>query len=137
LHYYLGIGYARLGKKGDAFARFKHTLSLNGSHLETMEELVAIYEAEGDKENTNKYRKKIELIKADIAKEQEAIKKAAEKESGTEIVYLEQKTKNKKEKSKTSSKETKKEEPEKAKEKDTDPKQKKKKPGRPKRLDKK
>ena len=46
-----------MGKKGDAFARFKHTLSLNGSHLETMEELATIYEFEGDKENTNKYFK--------------------------------------------------------------------------------
>lgn len=137
LHYYLGVGYSRLGKQGDAFARFKHTLSLNGSHLETMEELATIYESQGDKENTNKYRKKIELIKADIAKEQEAMEKAREKESGSEIVYLEEKTKKRKEKTETKPRERKKEKPEETKEKDAGQKQEKKKSGRPKRLDKK
>jgi len=63
LSYYLGVCYCRLGKKEEAFSCFKKVLTLNGSHLETMEELAAMYREEGDAVNEEKYRKKIELIK--------------------------------------------------------------------------
>ena len=69
LHYYLGIGYDRLGRRGEAVARFKQALALNGSHLETMEELTRIYREEGDKENAAKYENKIRLIRTDLEKE--------------------------------------------------------------------
>ena len=62
LSYYLGVCYIRLGMKEEALAAFKTVLTLNGSHLETMKELADIYAADGDAENEEKYRKKIELI---------------------------------------------------------------------------
>jgi len=81
LHYYLGVGYARMGQLGEAVARFRHTLSLNGSHLDTMKELAQIYKDEGDKENAAKYTKKIQIIEADIEKEE---KKEKEKDKSAE-----------------------------------------------------
>ena len=65
LSYYLGVCYARLGKQEKALNSFKNVLTMNASHLETMEELADIYEAYGDKENEEKYRKKLELIKGE------------------------------------------------------------------------
>jgi len=63
LSYYLGVCYIRLGMREEALAYFKNVLLLNGSHLETMEELAGIYAEAGDAENEEKYRKKIELVK--------------------------------------------------------------------------
>ena len=86
LHYYLGVGYARTSQRKAAVNQLKRTLELNGSHIETMKELVSIFEDEGDKTNLVKYRKKIEIIEKDIAreaeemqKENEAIEKAEER----------------------------------------------------------
>ena len=62
LSYYIGVCYARLGKTDEALASFKNVLTLNASHLETMNELADIYEAIGDDEKKEKYRKKAELI---------------------------------------------------------------------------
>ncbi|MBQ8151844.1 MAG: hypothetical protein IJ070_03660, partial [Firmicutes bacterium] len=76
LHYYLGVGYEMVGDPKRALSSFKNVLSLNGSHLETMKELVSLYEAQGDKENVKKYTKKIELIEA--AQEEEQQKQIAE-----------------------------------------------------------
>ena len=53
---------------------------MNGSHLETMEELYAIYQSRGDEQNTNKYRKKIDIIRKQLDKEAEEI--AAQKDDG-------------------------------------------------------
>ena len=64
LHYYLGVAYKETGRMGEAVARFKNVLAMNASHLETMEELLAIYKNQGDKENMKKFEKKIKLIKA-------------------------------------------------------------------------
>ncbi len=71
LHYYLGVGYNETGRRSDAVAEFKKTLMINGSHLETMRELVSIYEEEGDKTNLKKYTEKIRLIEEAQAEEQE------------------------------------------------------------------
>lgn len=71
LHYYLGVAYSVTGRKGEAVARFKNVLALNGSHLETMEELLSIYRSQGDKENIAKYENKIKLIRADLEREQD------------------------------------------------------------------
>ena len=71
LYYYLGIGYEMTGKRADAVSAFRKVLQINGSHLDTMKELIAIYEEEGDRENIKKYKNKIELIENTMKEEQE------------------------------------------------------------------
>jgi len=71
LSYYLGVCYARLGRQEDALKSFKNVLTMNASHLETMEELADIYAAAGDQENKEKYRKKVELIRKSESKTDE------------------------------------------------------------------
>ena len=66
LSYYVGVCYARTGKPERALANFKRVLTMNGSHLETMEELAALYAKARDEENETKYRKKIELIRKEV-----------------------------------------------------------------------
>ena len=63
LSYYLGVCYERLGRPKEALESFRNVLTMNASHLETMDELARLYSASGDKENENKYRKKAELIR--------------------------------------------------------------------------
>ena len=70
LHYYLGMGYNETGRVPDAVAEFKKVLMINGSHLETMRELLAIYEFQEDKQNIRKYSEKIRLIEEAQAEEQ-------------------------------------------------------------------
>lgn len=65
--YYLGVAYARGGEDKAALESFKKVLALNASHVETMEELVSLYRNAGDKENEQKYVKKIALIKSQKA----------------------------------------------------------------------
>ena len=72
LSYYLGVCYARTGNDEKAIESFKRVLKMNGSHLETMEELVELYANMQDNENEEKYRKKIELIRKNIGSEQES-----------------------------------------------------------------
>lgn len=69
MSYYLGVAYARTGNRKDAVASFKRVLGINGTHVESMEELAAIYGETDDKENETKYRKKAELIRAGGHKE--------------------------------------------------------------------
>lgn len=80
LYYYLGIAYEMTGKKSEAVANFKKVLTMNASHIETMEELVAIYTQEGDRENRRKYEQKIELIKKTMEEDQKALKKEIQEE---------------------------------------------------------
>ncbi len=63
LHYYLGIGYLNMGQRKDAVNAFKRTLEKNGSHIHSMESLADIYKESGDKEEEQKYRKKIAIVK--------------------------------------------------------------------------
>ena len=81
LHYYLGLGYSGTGRTSDAVAEFRKALMINGSHLESMKELLAIYEATDDKTNAKKYREKIRLIEEAQAEDQKAWEKEAEKEN--------------------------------------------------------
>ena len=81
LHYYLGVGYSRTGQNKKAVNQLKRTLEMNGSHIDTMKELVEIYDASDDKTNAAKYRKKIELIERDLAIEAE---KTREEEAANE-----------------------------------------------------
>ena len=71
LHYYLGLGYKQKGDADAAVKQFKRVLSMNGSHLETMNELVEIYRAQNDGENVKKYATKIQLIRQQILEDQE------------------------------------------------------------------
>ncbi len=81
LHYYLGLGYRGEGRNSDAVAEFKKALMINGSHLESMRELVDIYEASGDKTNLKKYTEKIKLIEDAQKEDQKANLKEIEKEN--------------------------------------------------------
>ncbi len=81
MHYYLGVAYQGLGRTSDAVAEFKKTLMINGSHLETMRELLAIYEEQDDKQNIRKYSEKIRLIEEAQAEEQKAQLEETEKEN--------------------------------------------------------
>ena len=76
LHYYLGRGYVQADRISDAVAEFKKVLMTNGSHVETMKELLSIYEVQDDKANIKKYKEKIALIEA--AQEEEHAKQVEE-----------------------------------------------------------
>lgn len=80
LHYYLGVAYQQTGRTGEAVARFKNVLTMNGSHLETMEELLAIYKSQGDKENITKFETKIKLIRADLERERKEMDEYVDEE---------------------------------------------------------
>ncbi|MHC1722909.1 MAG: tetratricopeptide repeat protein [Aminipila sp.] len=67
LPYYLGVAYSRVGELNEAVSCFKMVLTLNPSHIETMEELADIYSVQGDEENLQKYSRKIDLIKSQIS----------------------------------------------------------------------
>ena len=81
LHYYLGMGYSETGRIPEAVAEFKKTLMINGSHLETMRELLSIYEEQDDKQNIRKYSEKIRLIEEAQAEEQQKQLEETEKEN--------------------------------------------------------
>ena len=81
LHYYLGMGYKGMGRTADAVAEFRKALMINGSHLESMKELVEIYEDSDDKANVRKYTEKIKLIEAAQEEDHKAYEKQAEKEN--------------------------------------------------------
>ncbi|WP_312094821.1 tetratricopeptide repeat protein [Aminipila sp.] len=66
LSYYLGVSYGRVGELIKAIDCLKNVLQLNPSHIETMEELAGLYKINGDTENEEKYRKKIQLIKSQM-----------------------------------------------------------------------
>jgi tetratricopeptide (TPR) repeat protein len=63
LWYYLGAAYRALGLTPDALDAFQKVLKLSPSNIETMEQLVELYEADGFDDKAEKYRKKIEIVK--------------------------------------------------------------------------
>ncbi|NCB44372.1 MAG: tetratricopeptide repeat protein [Clostridia bacterium] len=75
LHYYLGVAYARTGRRKDAIPAFKRTLEKNGSHIESMRELAEIYQETGDREEEQKFRKKIALVEESMAAKEEYLEK--------------------------------------------------------------
>jgi len=81
LHYYLGRGYTEAGRSADAVAEFKKALMINGSHLESMRELLTIYEASEDKANIKKYSEKIKLIEEAQAEDEKATAREIEAEN--------------------------------------------------------
>jgi tetratricopeptide (TPR) repeat protein len=68
LWYYLGVAYARTGSENEAEAAFKAALKGSPRHIESMEELLAIYGTRGDKQNIKKYSDKIVLVSKDTGK---------------------------------------------------------------------
>lgn len=80
LHYYLGVGYEQLGKREDAYISFKRALQLNGSHIESMKELLKMYEEDDDRANIKKYTEKIKMIEAGIEADRKKNLKAIEEE---------------------------------------------------------
>ncbi|MBQ6495776.1 MAG: hypothetical protein IJI74_01265 [Firmicutes bacterium] len=81
LHYYLGRGYVQADRIPDAVAEFKKVLTMNGSHLETMRELLSIYEMEEDRANIKKYKEKIALIEAALEEERAKLVEETQKEN--------------------------------------------------------
>ena len=81
LHYYLGRGYVQAGRIADAVSEYKKVLMTNGSHLETMKELLLIYEEEGDKANIKKYSEKIRMIEKAQEEEQAKLVEVTKKEN--------------------------------------------------------
>jgi len=63
LSYYLGVCYARLGMEAEALKSFKNVLTMNATHLETMEEMAGIYASLGDEANEEKFNRKIEIVR--------------------------------------------------------------------------
>ena len=63
LSYYLGIAYIKTGMEPEGLNNLHHVLTLNASHVETMDELASVYSKRGDKANFEKYSKKAELIR--------------------------------------------------------------------------
>ncbi len=62
LYYYLGKGYKETGRIPEAIIMFKKVLEIIPSQVASMALLADCYEALGDKQNTDKYRSKAELI---------------------------------------------------------------------------
>lgn len=84
LWFYLGTAYAELGKNEEAVSCFTEVLKYSPSHLETMEELVKLYEKLGDEEKAKKYADKAEIVKGNMEKDrqlaEENLQNAAEKQ---------------------------------------------------------
>ena len=70
LWYYLGVAYAQLDESEEAAAHLRQVLQLSPSNLETMEELVKVYEKLGDTAMAEKYEKKMQVVKENIALDQ-------------------------------------------------------------------
>ena len=81
LHYYLGRGYVQADRIPDAIAEFKKVLMTNGSHLETMKELLLIYEEQDDRANIRKYSEKIKMIEAAMEEDQAQLVENTQKEN--------------------------------------------------------
>lgn len=84
LWFYLGTAYAELGENEEAVFCFTEVLKYSPSHLETMEELVKLYEKLGDEEKAKKYADKAEIVKDNMEKDrqlaEENLQNAAEKQ---------------------------------------------------------
>jgi tetratricopeptide (TPR) repeat protein len=63
LYYYLGVAYAGSGRRDEAEGMFKRGLELNPSHVGSMDELADIYGSRGERDLSEKYRKKAELLR--------------------------------------------------------------------------
>jgi tetratricopeptide (TPR) repeat protein len=62
LWYYLGEGYLNTGRREQAKEAFTEALRFNASHIDSMRELIGIYETEGNAAMVKKYSDKIDLV---------------------------------------------------------------------------
>ena len=69
LWYYLGVAHKALGDSETAEKDFLQVLKLSPSNIETMKELVELYEAGGDAQRAEKYKGKIEIVKSNMEKD--------------------------------------------------------------------
>ncbi len=83
LWFYLGTAYGELGKTEEAIACFTEVLKYAPSNIESMEELVKLYEKTGNTEKVEKYTKKIGVVKGNIEKDRILWKE--EKQPGTKL----------------------------------------------------
>lgn len=67
LWYYLGIAYQQIHLYDEAILHFLQVLKLSPSNIETMEELVKLYQEIGDRKKAEKYTKKIQVVKNNAA----------------------------------------------------------------------
>lgn len=66
LWYYLGVAYKALGDAEQAEKDFLQVLKLSPSNIETMNELIELYQVSGDEQRAEKYKNKIELVKTNM-----------------------------------------------------------------------
>lgn len=71
LWFYLGTAYGELGEDEEAISCFTEVLKFAPSNIESMEELVKLYEKTGNTEKVEKYTKKIEIVKDNIEKDRQ------------------------------------------------------------------
>ena len=71
LWYYLGMAYQGLEEPEEAESRFLKVLQYSPSNTDAMEELVKLYEASGNEEKAEKYRKKILLVRENAEKDRQ------------------------------------------------------------------
>lgn len=69
LYFYLGVAYESLGDLEEAVSNFTKVLKYSPSDINTMEELVQVYKALGNKEMAKKYSDKIKVVKRNIEEE--------------------------------------------------------------------
>jgi tetratricopeptide (TPR) repeat protein len=63
ISYYLGLAYMGLDRRDEAESMFKRVLTLHPSHIGSMDELADIYETLGERELSEKYRRKADLLR--------------------------------------------------------------------------
>ena len=66
LHFYLGTAYMELGHVPEAIEGFKRTAALNPSNVQAYEALAQLYEEAGETELAEKYKKKCEILQANL-----------------------------------------------------------------------
>lgn len=76
--YYLGIAAKELGNKDESIEHFQKVLTISPSNIETMKELIKLYDEKKQKDMVKKYTDKIKIIEENILKDKE-IKELGEK----------------------------------------------------------
>jgi tetratricopeptide (TPR) repeat protein len=79
LWYYLGVAYTAMGDAEKAIESYREALAYSPSNTDVMDELAEVYEAVGDWDNAMKYRRKIEVVKENIAAEEKLQREQEEK----------------------------------------------------------
>ncbi len=67
LHFYLAMSFAAVGEWDKAEKSYLEVLKCNPSHIDSMEALSSLYEAIGQDQKAEKYRRKVEVVKKGYA----------------------------------------------------------------------